>query len=59
MEKIVNELIIEKLYRCIELEDGKLVFDKYDLDNEDMIWLLKRLDEEKFKLIEDCYKKGE
>lgn len=47
-KEIIIELIIDKLFRCLEVEDGIINFEKYNINREDMQFLLKKYDEEKY-----------
>ena len=58
-KQIIVELLIDKLYGCIELENGKITFDKYDINGKELLFLLKQYDNEKFDAICDLLKVGE
>ena len=47
-KEILIDLIVDKLYRCLEAEDGKVNFEKYNIDSKDVQYLLKKLDEERY-----------
>lgn len=50
--EIIKELLFDRLYRCIVLDnDGIPTFDKYELDNEDILYMLKQYDVEKFDTV--------
>lgn len=49
-KEILIDLILEKLYRCLSVEKNKVVFDRYNLNEEDMQYILKELDEERYKV---------
>ena len=49
MEKeSIMDLILDKLFRCLEAEDGKVSFEKYKIDSKDIDYLLKKLDGERY-----------
>lgn len=57
--EIIKELIFDRLYRCIELDnDGIANFDKYNLDCADMLYMIKQYDPEKFETVEDILRSG-
>ena len=47
-QDIIIRLLIEKLYGCLEARDGKIIFDKYNIENKDLLFLLREYDNEKF-----------
>ncbi len=47
-KEIIVELLFDKLFRCLNVENKKVVFERYDLNEEDMQFLLKKYDEEKY-----------
>lgn len=49
-KEILIDLLLDKLYRCLSVEKNEVVFDRYDLNEEDMQYILKKLDEERYKV---------
>lgn len=47
-KEILLDLLIDKLFRCLEAEDGKVSFEKYKIDSKDIDYLLKKLDGERY-----------
>ena len=47
-KEIIIDLFFDKLYRCLEVENQKVTFDRYSLNEKDMQFLLKKYDEEKY-----------
>lgn len=57
-KEILKELIFDRLYRCIEVDsEGKVEFEKYGLDDEDMLYMLKQYDPEKYGVVVEVLKK--
>ena len=50
-KEIVKELLFDRLYRCIELEDGVPQFENFHLDNKDITYMLRQYDPEKFDTV--------
>lgn len=48
-KEIVLELLIEKLFSCIEINDkGEIEFEKYNMTSKDTLFLLEQYDKEKY-----------
>lgn len=47
-QDIIIKLLIEKLYDGLEVESGKVVYDRYNLTNKEIKFLLKEYDEKRF-----------
>lgn len=47
-KEIITDLIFEKLFRCLNVENKKVTFDKYKLNDEDMQYLLEKFNTEKY-----------
>lgn len=48
-KEVILELIIDKQYDCLKVNSNKqLKFDKYSIDDKQMLYLLKQYDIEKF-----------
>lgn len=47
-QEIIIKLLIEKLYDGLEVESGKVVYDRYNLTNKEIKFLLKEYDEKRF-----------
>ena len=47
-QEIIINLLIEKLYDGLEVESGKVVYDRYNLSNKEVKFLLKEYDEKRF-----------
>lgn len=57
--EILKELIFDRLYRCIELDDnGIATFDKYDLDGKDILYMLRNYDSIKYDTVIEILKGG-
>lgn len=56
--EIIKELLFDRLYRCIIIEDGATKFDKYELDNADLLYMLRQYDPEKVETIEEILRGG-
>lgn len=57
-KEILKELIFDRLYRCIEVgNDGTPAFDKYEINDEDMLYMLKQYDPEKYGVVVEVLKK--
>ena len=41
-------MLFDRLYRCIEIVNDETKFDKYNLDNDDLLYMLRQYDPEKF-----------
>ena len=50
---LIIDMLIDKLYDCLVVEQGKIDFSKYDLSSKDIMYLLKHYDSERF----DAYSK--
>ena len=46
--EIIKEMLFDRLYRCIEIVNDEAKFDKYNLDNDDLLYMLRQYDPEKF-----------
>ena len=47
-QEIIIKLLIEKLYDGLEVESGKVVYDRFNLTNKEIKFLLKEYDEKRF-----------
>lgn len=47
-KEIIIELLLDKLYRCLEVENKKIGFDKYKVNEKDMQFLLEKYDKDKY-----------
>ena len=47
-KEILLDLLVDKLYECLEVEDGKVSFERYNIDYKDIQYLLKKLDEDRY-----------
>jgi len=55
--EILKELIFDRLYRCIELDDnGVATFDRYDLDADDILYMLRNYDSIKYDTVIEILK---
>lgn len=50
-KEILKELIFDRLYRCLTVEAGVVKFDRYELDNADMLYMLNQYDPEKYRVV--------
>ena len=51
---LINEIIIDKLFNCLELSTkGTIKFDYHNISENEFTYLLKKYDEEKFKQYEE------
>lgn len=59
---LIIDMIIDKMFDCLEidcLENKKIVFDRYNLNDKEMLYLLKKYDEKRFMMYEETLKQGE
>ena len=53
-KELINEIIIDKLFNCLKLTSkGTVKFDYYKISENEMTYLLKKYDEEKFNQYEE------
>ena len=58
-KEIISDFIMDKLYNCLELDNGKIIFDRYNLSDKEMLYMLKKFDEEKFETYSEILKSNE
>ena len=47
-KEIIIDLLIDKLFGCLEVENGKVHFDKYDISSKEVLFLLEHYDKERY-----------
>lgn len=60
-KEVIKEIIFDILFNSLVNEKGTIEFDRYNIDEKNMLYLLRKYDEEKFEeyknmLINDCKK---